>query len=36
MSAGISHVLVMGSVAKDPSGVKKDVKEGQAIKGQPA
>jgi N-acyl-D-aspartate/D-glutamate deacylase len=36
MSAGIEHVLVMGAVAKDPSGVKKDVRKGMAITGQPA
>lgn len=36
MSAGVAHVLVMGNVVKDASGVKKDVKKGQGIKGQPA
>jgi N-acyl-D-aspartate/D-glutamate deacylase len=35
MSAGIDHVLVMGEVAKDPSGVKKDVRNGQGITGEP-
>jgi N-acyl-D-aspartate/D-glutamate deacylase len=35
-SAGIDTVLVMGKVAKDPSGVKKDVLAGQPVKGQPA
>jgi len=35
MSAGIDHVLVMGEVAKDPSGVKKDVRNGQGITGRP-
>ncbi len=31
-SEGIDWVLVMGQVVKDPSGVKKDVKPGKAIK----
>lgn len=36
MSAGISHVLVLGKVAKDESGVKKDVRGGRPIVGEPA
>lgn len=36
MSAGIEHVLVMGSIVKDPSGVDESVRKGMAIKGQPA
>ena len=32
MSAGISHVLVMGEVAKDPAGVRRDVRAGRAIR----
>lgn len=35
-SAGVDTVLVMGTVAKDASGVKKDVKNGRAINGEPA
>jgi len=35
-SAGIDTVLVMGQVAKDASGVKKDVKAGRPITGEPA
>jgi len=35
-SAGVDTVLVMGKVAKDASGVKKDVKNGRAITGEPA
>lgn len=36
LSAGIDHVLVMGKVALDPSGPKRDVFAGQPVKGQPA
>ncbi|MEX1218394.1 MAG: amidohydrolase family protein [Acidimicrobiales bacterium] len=36
MSAGISYVLVAGTMAKDLNGVKRDVRSGQAITGQPA
>ena len=36
MSAGIDTVLVMGKVAKDPAGVKKDVHNGRPITGEPA
>lgn len=36
MSAGIQYVMVMGQIAKDPTGVRKDVRAGQAIKGNPA
>ena len=35
-SAGIDTVLVMGKVAKDATGVKKDVRAGRAITGEPA
>ena len=35
-SAGIPWVLVMGSVAKDPNGVKRDVRNGRAVVGEPA
>ena len=35
-SAGIPWVLVMGTVAKDPNGVKRDVRNGRGIVGQPA
>jgi N-acyl-D-aspartate/D-glutamate deacylase len=35
-STGIDTVLVMGKVAKDASGVKKDVRAGRAITGEPA
>jgi N-acyl-D-aspartate/D-glutamate deacylase len=34
MSAGVQYVMVMGRLAKDPTGVIKDVRAGQAIKGQ--
>ena len=34
MSAGVQYVMVMGKMAKDPTGVIKDVRAGQAIKGQ--
>lgn len=36
MSAGISYVFVGGTLAKDPTGVKKDSRAGKAITGQPA
>ena len=36
MSAGVDTVLVMGKVAKDATGVKKDVRNGRAITGEPA
>ena len=36
MSKGISWVLVGGSVAKDPTGVKRDSRTGRAITGRPA
>ena len=36
MSAGIAYVLVSGAVAKDPSGVKRDRRDGVAITGEPA
>jgi N-acyl-D-aspartate/D-glutamate deacylase len=36
MSAGISHVLVLGKVAKDEGGVKKDLRNGRPIVGVPA
>lgn len=36
MSAGISHVLVLGQVAKDPTGVNKNVRNGRPIVGEPA
>ncbi len=36
MSAGIDHVIVMGKVAKDAAGVKKDVRAGRPITGEPA
>jgi N-acyl-D-aspartate/D-glutamate deacylase len=35
-STGIDTVLVMGQVAKDPTGVKKDVRAGRPITGEPA
>jgi N-acyl-D-aspartate/D-glutamate deacylase len=35
-SAGIDTVLVMGKVAKDAAGVKKDVRNGRPITGEPA
>jgi N-acyl-D-aspartate/D-glutamate deacylase len=35
-STGIDTVLVMGKVAKDPTGVKKDVRAGRPITGEPA
>ena len=35
-SAGVDTVLVMGKIAKDPSGVNKDVRNGRAITGSPA
>ncbi|HEY6530947.1 MAG TPA: amidohydrolase family protein [Acidimicrobiales bacterium] len=36
MSAGVSHVLVLGRVAKDPNGVDKDVRNGRPVVGEPA
>jgi N-acyl-D-aspartate/D-glutamate deacylase len=36
MSAGVSHVLVLGQVAKDPSGPRKDVRNGRPVVGEPA
>jgi dihydroorotase len=36
MSAGVSHVLVLGQVAKDETGVKKDLRNGRPIVGEPA
>ena len=36
MSSGIDTVLVMGKVAKDAGGVKKDVRNGRPITGEPA
>lgn len=36
MSKGVQYVFVNGTLAKDPTGVKRDVHAGQGITGQPA